>query len=89
MFQQHQNYTFLCITAVADPGFPIGGHQPHRGGCQLLRRLCFIKFVCRNERIWTLRGGKCQQRPLDLPMHWTCSQKKKFKTQFLCEHFMV
>ena len=28
-----------------------------RGGHQLLRRLCFKKFVCQNERIWTLGGG--------------------------------
>ena len=26
------------------------------GGPQLPRRLCFKKFVCQNERIWTLRG---------------------------------
>ena len=38
----------LCNT-VADPGFPVGG----RG---LPRRLRFENFVCRNERIWTLRG---------------------------------
>ena len=32
-----------------------GGRQPH-GGHQLPRRLHFEKFVCQNERIWTLRG---------------------------------
>ena len=51
---------------VADPGFPIGGCQPHR--CQLPRWLCFEKFVCQNERIWTLRGGTHWWCPLDLPM---------------------
>ena len=40
---------------VADPGSR-GGRQPRRGGCQLPRRLHFIKFVCQNKRIWTLRG---------------------------------
>ena len=32
------------------------------GGRQLPRRLRFEKFVCQNERIWTLRG-ECRQRP--------------------------
>ena len=44
------------ITAVADPGFPVGGADLV-GGRQLLRRLHFKKFVCQNERIWTLGGG--------------------------------
>ena len=43
------------MSTVADPGFPVGGRRP-RGGCQLLRRLSFEKFVCQNERIWT-HGG--------------------------------
>ena len=38
--------------AVADPGFPAGG-----GGRGLPRRLCFVKFVCQNERIGSLGGG--------------------------------
>ena len=42
-------YQLFCVCAAADPGFPIGG-------CQLPRRLRFEKFVCQNERIWTLRG---------------------------------
>ena len=57
----------LCGLAVADPGFPVGGAELV-GGRQLPRRLCFKKFVCQNERIWTLRGGMHQRRPLDLPM---------------------
>ena len=44
-----------------------GGHQPH-GGCQLPRQLCFEKFVCQNERIWTLGGACTGDTPLDLPM---------------------
>ena len=39
---------------VADPGFPVGGREPRRGH-GLPRRLRFENFVCRNERIWTLR----------------------------------
>ena len=42
--------------AVADPGFPVGG----RG---LLRWLRFIKFVCQNERIGSLRGGRAPGAP--------------------------
>ena len=56
------------IITVADPGFPIGGHRP-RGGRQLPRRLHFEKFVCQNERIWTLRG-RTPVAPLDPPMHY-------------------
>ena len=43
---------------VADPGFPVGGRGPRRGGRGLPRRLRFENFVCQNERIWTL-GGAC------------------------------
>ena len=47
---------------VADPGFPVGG----RG---LPRQLHFENFVCQNERIWTLRGGRASGTPpLDPPM---------------------
>ena len=46
---------------VADPGFPVRG----RG---LPRRLRFKNFVCRNERMWSLRGSVRRARPLDLPM---------------------
>ena len=65
-------YLFSKVTmdiAVADPGFSIGGANLV-GGRQLPRRLRFIKFVCRNERIWTLRGGARRRRPLDPPMYW-------------------
>ena len=51
-----------CTVPVVDPGFPIGGHG-------LLRQLHFKNFVCKNERIWTLRGGMCQASAnVDLPM---------------------
>ena len=42
---------------MADPGFPIGGREPRKGGRGLPTPLCFENFVCQNERIWTLRGG--------------------------------
>ena len=44
-----------------------GGHWPH-GGHQLPRWLCFNKFVCQNERIWTLRGCTPVVPSLDPPM---------------------
>ena len=47
----------LLINIMCSGGSRIshGGHQPHRGR-QLPRQLRFEKFVCQNERIWTLRG---------------------------------
>ena len=51
------------LDSVADPGFPIGGHGPHRRGCGLLRWLCFENFVCQNERIGTLRGACAGHTP--------------------------
>ena len=62
---------------VVDPGFPIGGHGPHRRGCGLLRWLHFENFVCKNERIGTLRGACAGCAPLDLPM----------SSQQHCAHF--
>ena len=38
------------------------GRRP-RGGRQLPRRLRFEKFVCQNERIWTLRGAHAGGAP--------------------------
>ena len=48
--------------AVTDPGFAkwsahlVGGHR-------LPTRLHYEKFVCRNERIWTLRGARAGGAP--------------------------
>ena len=38
------------------------GRRPRSGGGQLLRQLCFEKFVCQNKRIWTLWGGGAARR---------------------------
>ena len=56
------------VIPVADPGFPVGGVHLV-GGRELPRRLHFVKFVCRNERIGSL-GGRGVRRvgPLDPPM---------------------
>ena len=50
-------------TLVADPGFPIGGRGPRRGGRGPPRRLCFENFACQNERIWTRRGARTGRAP--------------------------
>ena len=42
-----------------------GGHGPRSGERGLPRRLCFVKFVCQNERIGSLRGAA----------HWVCPPK--------------
>ena len=59
----------LRINSVADPGFPIGGCGPSRGGLWTPEALRFKNFTCQNERIWTRRGGHVPGvPPLDLPM---------------------
>ena len=52
----HRAYrcTGVGTIAVADPGFPVGGVDLV-GGCGLQRRLRFVKFLCQNERIGSLR----------------------------------
>ena len=43
---------------MADPGFPVGGRWPRRGGGRGLPRwLRFVKFVCQNERIGSLKSA--------------------------------
>ena len=50
-------------SAVADPGFPVGGGLDLVGGGGLPRWLRFENFVCQNEIIWTL-GGRAPATPL-------------------------
>ena len=50
--------SLLLLSAVADPGFPVGGGVDLVGGARAPpRRLRFKNFACQNERIWTHRGG--------------------------------
>ena len=56
---------------VADPGFPIGGHGPIRGGCGPPTRALFGKNVCKNERIGSCRGCALGTPLLDPPMNDT------------------
>ena len=50
----------LCLPfgrqPVVDPGFPTEGRQ-------LPMLLHFVKFVCQNKRIWTLKGSTHWLRP--------------------------
>ena len=48
-------------TAVADPGFPVGGRGPPM-------RALFTKNACENERIGSRRGACAGHAPLDPPM---------------------
>ena len=51
-FKSAKNYQ---LNAVADPGFPVGGHAPIRGHGPLMWML-FGENVCKNERIGSHRG---------------------------------
>ena len=57
-------------SAVADPGFPVGGGWDLVGGGRGPPRwLHFENFACQNERIWTRGGGgRAGRAPLDPPM---------------------
>ena len=50
-----EKYVQVREFAVADPGFPVGGREPRRGGVDSRGGYVSKKFMCRNERIWTLR----------------------------------
>ena len=52
---------FLFRIAVVDPGFPVGGRGPRRGGVDF--RIGYVSkiFVCQNERNETL--GACAGTP--------------------------
>ena len=48
---------------VADPGFPIGGHAPVRGGHGPPTWALFGENVCENERIGSHRGACAGRAP--------------------------
>ena len=54
-----------------------GGVDLVRGGRGLPRRLCFVKFVCQNERTGSL-GGACRVRPPPKSANAICMQ-------FICD----
>ena len=49
----------LLEQPVADPGFPIGGRAPVRGGRGPLTWALFSENVCENKRTGSHRGGAC------------------------------
>ena len=51
----------MLISAVADPGFPIGGHAPVGGHAPPTWAL-FSENVCENERIG-FHGGRAPGTP--------------------------
>ena len=54
----------MTPSAVADPGFPVGGGRgPRTGDRGPPRWLRFKNFACQNERIWTRRGGRAPGAP--------------------------
>ena len=67
---------------MADPGFPVGGADLV-GGRQLPRRLHFEKFVCQNERMWTLGGG-ASGAPPGSANGFRCKFRCRFKYVFHC-----
>ena len=65
------NSTFIHINyhyTVADPGFPIGGVDPLKGGHGPPTWVLFGKYVCEKEKIWSCRGRVLGTPLLDLPM---------------------
>ena len=50
----------LFSLPVLDAGFPVAECRPR---WELPGRLHFENFVCRNERIWTLRGVRAPDTP--------------------------
>ena len=58
----------LLSFTVADPGFPVGGHAPIRGGVDLRRGHFLVKMYAKMKELGPI-GGVCRTRPpLDPPM---------------------
>ena len=53
---------------MADPGFPVGGRQPRRGGANSRGGYVSKKLYVKTKELGPL-GGACQRHPLDPPMH--------------------
>ena len=53
----------------ADPGFPMGGANPHWRGRQPLTKVLFGENISKNERIWSCWGGARRKLLyVDLPL---------------------
>ena len=61
-------FRIYILTPVADPGFPVGGRGPVRGGMDL-RCGCFLAKMYVKTKEFGPIGGVCTQHaPLDPPM---------------------
>ena len=49
--------------AVADPGFPVGGRAPVRGGMDLRRRCFSVKMYVKMKELGPIGGGVHPARP--------------------------
>ena len=49
---------------MADPGFPIGGHQPVREAIDLQRGHFLVKMYAKTKELGPAGGGMCWARPL-------------------------
>ena len=68
-------YRKIIQLAVADPGFPVGGAWTRWGGRGPPTWVLLGKNVCKNERIWSCRGGVRPARPPPPPRSangWIC-----------------
>ena len=52
---------------MADPGFPVGGRAPIRGGVDLRRGHFSVKMYAKMKELGPM-GGVRRARPLDPPM---------------------
>ena len=70
MYLQDLYYSFKGIKALFSGRSRIScrGGESRSRRCGLPRQLHFKNFVCKNERIGTLRGAARRARPLDPPM---------------------
>ena len=63
-------YSATSVSVISSGGSRISrrGGMDLVGGAWTPRQLCFKKFVCQNERIWTLGGRAPGMPPLDPPV---------------------
>ena len=89
-FQFGKNNIDLCLylletySAVADPGFPVGGVvHPLGGGVDLRCGFFSVKMDAKTKELGPIGGGVRPARPLDPPMQ--CQQYRPL-IQFLLRH---
>ena len=58
----------LYSASVADPGFPVGGHAPIRGGVDLRHGHFSVKMYVKTKELGPIGGRAPGTPPLDPPM---------------------